>query len=164
MKKDSLGRRLTERGKPKRFANDAANSNTDNCIIWPYTINHAGYGHMRVDSKYINAHRYVLQLATGNQGDGMDACHGACHNRLCINPRHLYWGTRKENFADKNRDGTVNRGERNGRSKLTVDRVMSIFHSSGSHQSVADREGISRICVSDIKSGRRWGWLTGANS
>lgn len=26
-------------------------------------------------------------------------CH-ACHNKLCSNPKHLYWGTPKENYND----------------------------------------------------------------
>ena len=29
----------------------------------------------------------------------VDLCH-ACHNEKCSNPRHLYWGTRKENIQD----------------------------------------------------------------
>lgn len=30
---------------------------------------------------------------------GIDLCH-ACHNDKCSNPKHLYWGTRKENARD----------------------------------------------------------------
>lgn len=29
----------------------------------------------------------------------IDLCH-ACHNDKCSNPKHLYWGTRKENARD----------------------------------------------------------------
>lgn len=29
-----------------------------------------------------------------------------CHNRGCVNPRHLRWGTRQDNIADRILDGT----------------------------------------------------------
>lgn len=32
-------------------------------------------------------------------------CH-ACHNGACSNPKHLYWGTAKENVADSRSQGT----------------------------------------------------------
>lgn len=32
-------------------------------------------------------------------------CH-ACHNGGCSNPRHLYWGTDKENLLDAKENGT----------------------------------------------------------
>lgn len=32
-------------------------------------------------------------------------CH-ACHNGLCSNPKHLYWGTDKENLDDAKQNGT----------------------------------------------------------
>ena len=34
------------------------------------------------------------------------ACH-ACHNSTCRNPRHIYWGTYKENYADAVADGAL---------------------------------------------------------
>lgn len=39
------------------------------------------------------------------KGVGVDLCH-ACHNGECSNPRHLYWGTRKENVQDSKNNGT----------------------------------------------------------
>lgn len=38
------------------------------------------------------------------KGSGIDLCH-ACHNGNCSNPKHLYWGTRKENVADARSQG-----------------------------------------------------------
>lgn len=52
-------------------------------------------------------HRGVLAqfLGTNIYGKPADLCH-ACHNDLCSNPRHLYWGTRKENIQDSENNGT----------------------------------------------------------
>ena len=45
-------------------------------------------------------HRGVLaQYLNTNLPSKVDLCH-ACHNDKCSNPKHLYWGTRKENVAD----------------------------------------------------------------
>ena len=38
-------------------------------------------------------------------GYGAQLCH-ACHNDKCSNPRHLYWGTPKENVDDAVANGT----------------------------------------------------------
>jgi hypothetical protein len=38
------------------------------------------------------------------KGIGIDLCH-ACHNSSCSNPKHMYWGTRKENVADARATG-----------------------------------------------------------
>lgn len=52
-------------------------------------------------------HRGVLAqfLNTPIYGKPADLCH-ACHNDKCSNPRHLYWGTRKENITDSKNNGT----------------------------------------------------------
>lgn len=51
-------------------------------------------------------HRGVLAeyLNTPIYGIPADLCH-ACHNDKCSNPKHLYWGTRKENIQDAKVDG-----------------------------------------------------------
>ena len=52
-------------------------------------------------------HRGVLAeyLNTPIYGKPADMCH-ACHNEKCSNPKHLYWGTRKENIQDAKNNGT----------------------------------------------------------
>ena len=52
-------------------------------------------------------HRGVLAqyLDTPIYGRPADLCH-ACHNDKCSNPKHLYWGTRKENVQDARDNGT----------------------------------------------------------
>lgn len=45
-------------------------------------------------------HRGVLaQYLNTNMPSKVDLCH-ACNNDKCSNPKHLYWGTRKENVQD----------------------------------------------------------------
>ena len=52
-------------------------------------------------------HRGVLAqyLNTPIYARPVDLCHG-CHNGECSNPKHLYWGTRKENIQDAKDNGT----------------------------------------------------------
>ena len=52
-------------------------------------------------------HRGVLAqyLDAPIYGRPADLCH-ACHNENCSNPKHLYWGTRKENVQDARDNGT----------------------------------------------------------
>ena len=51
-------------------------------------------------------HRGVLaQYLDTNFPSKVDLCH-ACHNEKCSNPKHLYWGTRKENMQDAKDNGT----------------------------------------------------------
>ena len=50
-------------------------------------------------------HRGVLaQYLDTNLPSKVDLCH-ACHNDKCSNPKHLYWGTRKENIQDAKDNG-----------------------------------------------------------
>lgn len=51
-------------------------------------------------------HRGILaQFLDSNIPNKIDLCH-ACNNEKCSNPKHLYWGTRKENVQDARNHGT----------------------------------------------------------
>lgn len=72
--------------------------------------------HLKLDEPCVErggnstVHRGVLAEYLGtNLPDKLDLCH-ACGNGKCSNPRHLYWGTRKENVEDAKRHGTWKSG------------------------------------------------------
>lgn len=88
-----------------------ASGGPDAC--WPFTgrisVNRGtglGYGQIRADrttvgqqARLLKAHRAALMLATGEDPPDKDACH-ACDNTICCNPKHLSWGTHRENMRD----------------------------------------------------------------
>lgn len=147
-------------GKGLRFLKSLIEqSQPDRCIIWPFGCQSAGYGMVAVEGRQYTAHRWVLVLHTGQNPLDKDAAHGPCHNRLCVNPKHLSWKTRSENNADMVRDGTDARGEKCSAAKLTEAKVLAIRADSRLQKEIALDYGVRQSQISRIKTGVRWNHL-----
>jgi hypothetical protein len=134
----------------------AMNWGSDECLEFPFSVGSHGYGQVVVNQKRRLAHRYICEKFNGlPPRANMDAAH-SCGNKICVNGRHLRWASRSENEGDKKKHGRSNAGQRHGMSKLTADEVATIRNASGFQKDIAERFGISRQHVSDIKGGRRW--------
>lgn len=108
------------------------------------------------------AHRIVLIRTQGEPPEpGMEACHRpkVCHNRSCVNPGHLYWGTKEANQQDRFLDETDSQGERCGNAKLTDADVLAIRSSAFTLREDAERYGVHLSTIWRIRHYKRWAHL-----
>lgn len=134
------------------------------CIEWTgWTL--SGYGRIRWQGKRIAVHRAIYEMNFGPLGD-LCVCH-RCDNPICVNPDHLFAGTRADNNADKTRKGRQARGpghgvpgERSHFAKLTPDQVLKIRSMRGLNQyEIAARFKVSQSQVSNILNRKTWSHL-----
>lgn len=70
------------------------------CWLWIGAMDTPGYGQMRVGDRGRRASHVSLELAGRPLIPGQHALH-KCDVSLCVNPDHLYGGTRVDNMRDK---------------------------------------------------------------
>lgn len=137
------------------------------CWEWTGARTRAGYGTISYQNRPQYAHRLVYELTHGTIPDGMLICH-TCDNPICVNPAHLWVGTKGDNNRDmiaKGRNWLQQspqrqaRGEQQGSAKLTEAKVREIrrLHSLGhSSKALAVQFGISQSTAHTIISRKGW--------
>lgn len=137
------------------------------CWEWQRGKTRDGYGVFHFGEKSIRTHRFSYQLHNGEIREHDCVCH-SCDNPSCVNPKHLWIGTRADNNADKEAKGRAvyaeqKKGELNPSATLTTSEVVAIkvMARCGLPQArIAKTIGISNASVCMIVSGKRWGHLT----
>ena len=139
------------------------------CWLWTGAHYPTGYGSFSkwMNGKTLNgyAHRFSYEYHKGKIIGG-EVCH-SCDVRDCVNPAHLWIGTRKQNIHDAMDKGRMSptpegvkfaSGERHLNAKLNAENVLAISSMIGnkSQRDIAAAFGVSQGAVSSIATGKGW--------
>jgi hypothetical protein len=140
------------------------------CWLWMGALVGNGYGLMGDSgraSKGLYAHRLSWEIHNGPIPDGLWALH-KCDVRHCVNPAHLFLGTRTDNVRDMYAKGrgtsqarpeAMPRGERHGNALLTDEAVRTIRDEASAGTPcvvLASKFGVSKTTIYSVTSGRGW--------
>lgn len=144
----------------------------DDCWLWQANKNNMGYGMIRfggsIEKKL--AHRVSYILENGLIADDICVLH-RCDTPACVNPKHLFLGTKHENVLDMiskgrkvvrwnpNNRPPIKRGSAHGESKLTEEQVLEMrdlmAHGATGPQ-MAKKYGIDRHTATHIRARKAW--------
>lgn len=134
---------------------------TETCWLWTGYLDKRGYGACRGPlGKLQRAHRVVWEILVGLIPTGMELCHNCPggDNSTCVNPAHMFIGTRQDNVDDCVKKGRHVHGERTCTAKLKENEVRAIKQLFGTmtQRKIAKMFRISEMTISSIKTGRLW--------
>lgn len=134
----------------------------DDCLIWPYWRDKAGYGACRVNGVRSSAHRHMCIIAHGPPPfSNAEAAHSCGKGHLgCFSPKHVRWATSAENAADKIKHGTTLKGEMAACAKLTAKSALEVYRDPRPVSLIMKQYRINAVSVWSIKNGVTWKHVT----
>lgn len=128
--------------------------------LWTGAMMSSGYGMMRNDEERLEgAHRVSHKLFLGPIPEGLHVLHTReCDVKACVDPEHLYAGTRSQNIQDALALGHMNTpfGGRSGKAVLSDALVQQIKDDPISSRAIAEELGVSTNTVYYARTGRTW--------
>ncbi len=131
------------------------------CWLWLGATNRRGYGNLRNNRIYLQAHRVMYEIAFGRIPEGMYVCH-SCDTPSCVNPTHLFLGTPADNMADMAKKGRATYGDRHPGAILNKDMVREIRLRKGLGETcseIAKSFGLAYSTVRHVVKGDSWAWV-----
>ena len=137
------------------------------CRLWDKGLSGKGYAGVWIYGKMHRGNRVILSLKLGRKiRKGFQALH-TCDNRRCVEEKHIYEGTPKNNVDDRtkrNRHRSA-RGSENGKAahlknvlKPKIAKIIKKLYAKGklTQQQIGKKYGISRSTVSKITLDTHW--------
>lgn len=129
------------------------------CWLWTSTVSR-GRARFYFQGTSVNAARVAYLLEVGEIPEGMEVCHH-CDNMMCLNPKHLFLGTHKENMNDmlaKGRERYL-RGEELPNTKLTAEKVREIRKQASEgvpRKELAKRYNVDVSTIHEVVNRKTW--------
>jgi hypothetical protein len=129
------------------------------CLIWKNGKDPDGYGVTSVKNKTRRVHKLVYEIYHGKVREGMCVCH-TCDTPSCVNIKHLYQGTHKENVADRETRNRSNRrhGATSNLCRYDDETIASVrrMHAQGhSNREISNITGLRIAYVWALVTGRK---------
>lgn len=133
---------------------------TNSCWLWTGATSTKGYGRFRFEGVLYSPHVISYKLHNIDHDPTKQVCH-RCDVRLCVNPEHLFLGTRSENMKDCSSKGRLrfNKGSKHGQAKLSENDVITIRQRIENGDRLVDIKasyGISDGCLHEIRNRSTW--------
>jgi len=148
----------------QRFWGYVAKRDDESCWEWQSGRSPRGYGNFHVErgKASVRAHRFSWELCNGKIPDGLCVLH-RCDNPPCVNPGHLFLGTRDDNVKDMMSKGrhvpTSLHGEACSWAKLTAESVRQVRREAAAgvpYAALAQRYGVTPTAVINAVARRSW--------
>lgn len=133
------------------------------CWVWTAAQASKGYGEIKIPKtrRQIPAHCLSYLIHRGPIPAGTCVLH-SCDNPPCVNPEHLFLGTKKDNAMDMVSKKRHLYGQMHPNSKLTeaqVLKILSLIAAGLPQVMIAQMYHVNQMLISRIKHGERWAHL-----
>jgi hypothetical protein len=125
------------------------------CLLWIGYITRSGYGVLAIGKRTEQkgrAHVVSWMLQQGPVPSGLCVLH-RCDVRACVNPDHLFLGTRTDNVHDMIQKGRNTSGKRSEKRKLTDRQAEEIRQSDLPTREIARHFGLAPKTIRFIRLG-----------